>query len=111
LRNFLSRQKRFLSFKNQLFNKINPEADNKRLLAHKVLRTYFASVSEFLLLFLFLEKRNKKSRLTEICLVSAAKNRAETKPQPRSGLRVLRGFLSHKGRRGFFTAETGRQIS
>jgi hypothetical protein len=48
-------------------------------------------------LLLFLEKRSKKSRLTEICLVSAAKNRAETKPRYHSGLRVLRGFLSHKG--------------
>jgi hypothetical protein len=65
--------------------------------AHRALRTYFASVKDFLSLLLFLEKRSKKSRLTEICLVSAAKNRAETKPRPHSGLRVLRGFLSHEG--------------
>jgi hypothetical protein len=56
-------------------------------------------------------KKKQKIAPTEICLVSAAKNRAKIKPPLRSGRRGLRDFLTHKSPRRFFTAETGRQIS
>jgi hypothetical protein len=51
-----------------------------------------------LALFSFFTKKKQKIAPTEICLVSAAKNRAKTKPCLRAkGSRVLRGFLTLKG--------------